>query len=80
MLDVRQDVDGYYRYARDQGLRISYAANTRQHNDYLTGITQLESCGPLELLAGTRAELDYKTHPPEDGEHRSMGEPVERPR
>jgi hydroxyacylglutathione hydrolase len=67
-LDVRRDVDEYYRYARDPGLRISYAADTHQHGDYLTSITQLESRGPLELLSGARAELGYKTHPLEDSE------------
>lgn len=74
VLDVRRDVDGYYDYAREQGLRIAYAADTHQHNDYLTGITQLESRAPLELLSGARAELGYRTHPLADRERLSMGE------
>jgi hydroxyacylglutathione hydrolase len=74
VLDVRRDVDVYYRYAREQGLRIAYAADTHQHNDYLTGITQLQSRAPLELLAGARAELGYKTRPLEDGARLRMGE------
>jgi hydroxyacylglutathione hydrolase len=73
-LDVRRDVDGYYRFARNQGLRITFAADTHQHNDYLTGITQLESRGPLELLSGARAELGYATRPLQNGERVTMGE------
>lgn len=73
-LDVRRDVDDYYSFARDQGLRIRYAADTHQHNDYLTGITQLEARSPMELLSGSRAELGYNTTPLQDGERLSMGE------
>lgn len=53
-LVVRRDFDEYFYYARDQGLRIACAADTRQQQDYLTGITRLESDGPLELLSATR--------------------------
>lgn len=74
VLDVRRDVDDYYDFAREQSLRIAYAADTHQHNDYLTGITELEARGPLELLSGARAELGYRTRPLEDGERLSLGE------
>ncbi len=74
VLDVRRDVDGYYRYAREHGLRIAYAADTHQHNDYLTGITELRRRGPLELLAGARAELGYPARSMADGERLRMGE------
>jgi hydroxyacylglutathione hydrolase len=74
VLDVRRDVDVYYRFAREQELRIAYAADTHQHNDYLTGITQLESRGPLELLSSARAELGYATRPLEDRQRLRMGE------
>lgn len=74
VLDVRRDVDDYYAFARRNGLRIAYAADTHQHNDYLTGITQLESRSPLELLSGSRAELGYRTRPLQDNERLTMGE------
>lgn len=74
VLDVRRDVDDYYDFARKQGLRITYAADTHQHNDYLTGITQLKSRAPLELLSGARAELGYRTRPLQDSERLTMGE------
>jgi hydroxyacylglutathione hydrolase len=74
VLDARRDVDAYYRFAREQGLRIAYAADTHQHNDYLTGIVQLKSRGPLELLCSARAELGYVARPLKDGERIMMGE------
>lgn len=74
VLDVRRDVDDYYDFARTQGLRIAYAADTHQHNDYLTGITQLQSKAAVELLSGARAELGYQTHALQDSERLTMGE------
>lgn len=74
VLDVRRDVEQYYRYAQQQGLKISYAADTHQHNDYLTGITELSQRGPLELLASARAELGYRARSLTDGMRLSMGE------
>ena len=43
VLDVRRDVDLYSAEAREQGMRIRYAADTHQHNDYLTGICELSA-------------------------------------
>jgi hydroxyacylglutathione hydrolase len=60
VLDVRRDVDIYFKEARRQGLRIAYAADTHQHNDYLTGICELPVRGEVQLLASARAELGYK--------------------
>ncbi len=74
VLDVRRDVDGYSDFARGQDLRITHAADTHQHNDYLTGITQLDCRTPLELLSGASAELGYRTRPLEDRNRMSMGE------
>ena len=74
VLDVRRDVDGYYAFARSQGVRIRYAADTHQHNDYITGIIELAQRSPVELLASARAELGYPAHPLSDGEHLAMGE------
>lgn len=74
VLDVRRDVDSYYEFARSRGLRIRYAADTHQHNDYLTGITELSQRSPVELLAGARAELGYQARPMKDGERLRMGE------
>jgi hydroxyacylglutathione hydrolase len=74
VLDVRRDVEPYFAEARDQGMRIRYAADTHQHNDYLTGICELPERGDIELLAGARAELHYPVRSMADGERLEMGE------
>lgn len=76
VLDVRRDVDVYYRYARRKGMRIRYAADTHQHNDYLTGITELKQRSPVELLASARAQLGYQAAPVGEGDRLEMGEVV----
>lgn len=74
VLDVRRDVDQYFDCARENGLAIRFAADTHQHNDYLTGIIELQQRGPLELLAGARAELGYADRKLDDGARLEMGE------
>ncbi len=76
VLDVRRDVGEYFELAREQGLRISYAADTHQHNDYLTGICELPRRGDVELLASARAELGYRARAMHDGDIFEMGEVV----
>ena len=76
VLDVRRDVDIYFREARAQGMRIAYAADTHQHNDYLTGICELPVRGEVQLLASARAELGYKARPLGDGDRLEVGEIV----
>ena len=73
VLDVRRDVETYFAEARNQGMRIRYACDTHQHNDYVTGICELPDRGDIELLAGSpcRARLRGHAHggrrPPGDG-------------
>ncbi len=38
VLDVRRDVDDYLEEAQARGMRLRYAADSHQHNDYLSGI------------------------------------------
>lgn len=76
VLDVRRDVEMYFREARAQGMRIAYAADTHQHNDYLTGICELPVRGEVQLLASARAELRYKARPLGDGDRLEVGEIV----
>lgn len=73
-LDVRRDVDQYYDFARQNGLNLRYAADTHQHNDYLTGISELKERSSVELLSGARAELGYEARRMNDGERFRMGE------
>ncbi len=76
VLDVRRDVDGYFAAAREQGLRIAYACDTHQHNDYLSGICELPHRGEVQLLAAARAELSYPVQRLADGARFEMGEVV----
>jgi hydroxyacylglutathione hydrolase len=57
-------------------MRIAYAADTHQHNDYLTGICELPVRGEVQLLASARAELGYKARPLADGNRLEVGEIV----
>jgi len=74
VLDVRRDVDLYFEEAHRQGMCIRYAADTHQHNDYLTGICELPARADVQLLAGARAELGYPVRPMADGERLEMSE------
>jgi hydroxyacylglutathione hydrolase len=74
VIDVRRDVHLYYDFAREQGLTIRYAADTHQHNDYLSGITELKQRSPVELLASARAELGYDARKMTHGEVCQLGE------
>jgi hydroxyacylglutathione hydrolase len=55
-------------------VRIRYAVDSHQHNDYLTGICELPARGDVELLAGARAELGYPVRRLADRERLDVGE------
>ncbi|MGD8274426.1 MAG: rhodanese-like domain-containing protein [Thiohalocapsa sp.] len=74
VLDVRRDVETYFAAARDEGLRIRYACDSHQHNDYLSGICELPARADVQLLAGARAELGYPVRAMDDGARLEMGE------
>jgi hydroxyacylglutathione hydrolase len=74
VLDVRRDVDVYFQAARTHGLRIAYAVDTHQHNDYVTGICEVAGRSEAQLLASARAELGYRARPLRDGERVEMGD------
>jgi hydroxyacylglutathione hydrolase len=76
VLDVRRDADIYFKEAHMQEMRIRYAADTHQHNDYLSGISELPVRGEVQLLAGARAELKYPVRKLDDRERLEMGELV----
>jgi hydroxyacylglutathione hydrolase len=76
VLDVRRDVECYFTTARQHGMRIRYAADTHQHNDYVSGICEIPARGAVQLLAGARAELGYPAYALADGERLAMGEVI----
>ncbi|HMK60548.1 MAG TPA: rhodanese-like domain-containing protein [Dissulfurispiraceae bacterium] len=76
LVDARRDVDIYFDEARKQGMRIRYAVDTHQHNDYVSGICELASRSGAETLAGADAKLGYPARRLADGEKITMGEVV----
>lgn len=76
VFDVRRDVDAYFQAARTEGFRVAYAADSHQHNDYLTGICELPKRGDVQLLGSARAELGYPMRALHDGDRLEMGEVV----
>jgi hydroxyacylglutathione hydrolase len=74
VLDVRRDVDTYFDEAHRQGMRIRYACDTHQHNDYVTGICELPGRDDVKLLAGARSSLGYPVKAMDDGDRLQMGE------
>lgn len=76
VLDVRRDVDDYFSYARKKSMRIAYAADTHQHNDYLSGICELPERDDVQLLASARAGVGYKSRGVGEGDRLEMGEVV----
>jgi hydroxyacylglutathione hydrolase len=74
LLDVRRDVDVYFEAARRHGLRLRHAADTHQHNDYVSGICELPDRAEVQLLAGARAEVGYPVRRLDDGDVLEMGE------
>jgi hydroxyacylglutathione hydrolase len=74
VFDVRRDVDTYFQTARQHGLHLAYAADSHQHNDYLTGICELPQRADVHLLASARAELGYAARPLHDSDRLEMGE------
>jgi hydroxyacylglutathione hydrolase len=76
VLDIRRDVEPYLMESRLQGMTITYALETHQHNDYVTGIRELADRIPLQCLAGQHAKLGYDARPMSDGEMVNMGEVV----
>jgi len=43
VFDPRRDVEVYLDAARQQGLRVAYAADSHGHNDYLSGLSELQA-------------------------------------
>jgi hydroxyacylglutathione hydrolase len=76
VLDTRRDVDIYFTEARKQGMRIRYAADTHQHNDYVSGILEISVRADVQLLAGARAEVGYDVLRLSEGKRLTMGEVV----
>ena len=74
VLDTRRDVDIYFDEARSNGMRIAYAVDTHQHNDYVSGIREISSRSQVQLFAGSSASVGYVATILNDRERFRMGE------
>jgi hydroxyacylglutathione hydrolase len=74
VFDPRRDVDTYLCAAREQGLRIAYAADSHGHNDYLSGLTELQVRTGADLWGSAAGELDYAHRPLKDRELIEIGD------
>jgi hydroxyacylglutathione hydrolase len=74
VFDPRRDVEVYLDAARQQGLRVTYAVDSHGHNDYLSGLSELQSRTGAELWASATGELGYVHRPLEDGEVIEIGD------
>ncbi|HWP34476.1 MAG TPA: MBL fold metallo-hydrolase [Thermodesulfobacteriota bacterium] len=76
VFDPRRDVEPYFAAARAQGMRIAYAADSHQHNDYLSGIREIAARGRVALLGSAAGRYGYGPRLLADGERLEMGEVV----
>jgi hydroxyacylglutathione hydrolase len=74
VFDPRRDVDLYVCAAREQGLRIAYAADSHAHNDYLSGLSELRARTGANLWGSAGADLGYAHKPLKDREVIEIGD------
>ena len=74
VFDPRRDVEAYTRAAREQGLRISYVADSHGHNDYLSGLSELRTWTGADVWGSAAGELGYPHRPLKDGELIEIGD------
>lgn len=74
VLDPRRDVEVYLDAATELGLKITHVVDTHQHNDYLSGITELAHRTGATVLGSAEAELGYDHRPLHDGEQLEFGD------
>ncbi len=74
VFDPRRDVEVYLDAAREQGMRIAYAADSHGHNDYLSGLSALRTRTGAQLWGSGAGELGYAHRPLVDGETVEIGD------
>ena len=74
VFDPRRDVEPYLRAAREQGLRVAYAADSHGHNDYLSGLSELQVRAGADLWGSANADLGYAHRPLKDREVIEIGD------
>ncbi|MEX2587052.1 MAG: MBL fold metallo-hydrolase [Actinomycetota bacterium] len=74
VFDPRRDVDAYFELARRKGFRISYVVDSHGHNDYLSGIREVQSRQKVQALGYAQANLGYEHRAMKDGEILEFGD------
>lgn len=74
VFDPRRDVDAYFAEARNQGFRITYVVDSHGHNDYLSGIREIQARQPVQVLGYAGAHLGYVHRPMRDCEVLELGD------
>jgi hydroxyacylglutathione hydrolase len=74
VVDPGRDVQTYVQEAQAAGLRIRYALETHNHNDFISGARQLSVCVGAEHVASAEAGLKFPYHAVRDGDELRLGE------
>jgi hydroxyacylglutathione hydrolase len=74
VVDPQRDVRPYLDVAREQGWRIRWVADTHQHNDYLSGLSELATRTGATPLGSAYATLGYAHDAVGDGQRLDLGE------
>lgn len=74
VFDPRRDVGPYFELARRKGFQISYVVDSHGHNDYLSGIREMQNRQRVQALGFAEAELGYDHQPVKDGEMLEVGD------
>lgn len=72
-VDASRDLRGLRAAAERRGLRVTYAADTHLHADFLTGATQLAATDGATVLASRSGGRDYPHRGLDDGDEVDLG-------
>jgi hydroxyacylglutathione hydrolase len=73
VVDSARDPTPYFKLARWRRLRITFAAETHLHADFLTGSQELAAAGGAQILAPRASRLAFAHRGLEDGEEVDLG-------
>lgn len=74
VFDPRRDVGAYFELARRKGFTIAYVVDSHGHNDYLSGIREVQSRQQVQALGFAGADLGYDHQAMKDGEILEFGD------
>jgi len=72
-VDACRDLRGLRREAENRGLRVSFAADTHLHADFLSGVLQLAAADGAQILASRKGGREFEHRGLEDDEDVDLG-------